>query len=72
MPLGSTHFATGRLMHRNGRWTLRVDGGGEWRLDLGWRHGRRARILAERRVEIDGTRDGFDLLHVTRLSPYET
>ena len=71
MPRGTTHVVVGRLANREGRWSLRVDGGGEWRLDLGWRQGRRARSLAGRRVHLDGIRDGFDLLHVTRLSPLE-
>lgn len=66
MPLGTRHAGVGRLTLRNGRWSPRVEGGGEWGLDLGWRHGGRARALTDRRVEIDGVRDGFDLLQVTR------
>lgn len=71
MPLGTQHDEVGRLNYREGRWSLRLEGGGEWRLDLGLRTWWRARGLAGRRVQVRGTRDGFDLLHVVGLWPVE-
>lgn len=68
MPLGSRHDETGRLNERDGRWSLRLDGGGVWRLDLGWRAWWRARSLVGRRVQVRGVRDGFDLLHVAAVA----
>ena len=64
MPRGTTHVETGRLRETEGRWTLRRDGGGEWRLDLGWRSGARLRAMQGGRVRVRGCRDGFDLLAV--------
>ena len=69
MPLGARHEEVRRLNERDGRWSLRVDGGGEWRLDLGLRAWWRARRLAGRRVRVEGVRDGVDLLHVSRVRP---
>lgn len=67
MPLGMTHDETGRLNERDGRYTLRRDGGGEWRLDLGLFAALKVRRLAGRRVRVRGVRDGFDLLAVHRV-----
>lgn len=52
---------------RAGRWSLRLDDGGEWRLDLSPRARWRARGLAGQRVRISGVREGFDLLYVSQL-----
>lgn len=68
MPLGTKHEETGWLNERDGRWSLRTDGGGEWRLDLGFRVWLRARRLVGRRVRLVGVRDDFDLLAVERIA----
>lgn len=64
MPLGSRHVVTGRLRRTANLWALDVDGGGRWRLD----GGRRLERWEGQRVEIEGIRDGFDLLAVTRVT----
>lgn len=43
---------------------LQRDDGGRWRLDAG----RRADSLLGRRVRVQGTRSGFDLLDVQRIA----
>jgi hypothetical protein len=63
MPRGTTHEETGLLLTDRGQLALARDEGGTWRLDAGWR----ARRLLGRRVRVVGTRDGFDLLAVTRI-----
>lgn len=63
MPRGTRHELTGLLLRQGTTLVLRVDGGGEWRLDApthAWR-------LVGRRVSVTGVRDGFDLLGVGRL-----
>lgn len=67
MPRGTAHDETGWLNERDGRWSLRRDGGGEWRLDLGLLATIKARRLVGRRVRVRGVRDGFDLLAVERI-----
>lgn len=69
MPRGTRHELVGRLNEREGRWSLRPDGGGEWRLDFGLRAWWSARRLAGRRVKLRGVRDGYDLLAVTAIEP---
>lgn len=66
MPLGTRHKVTG-ILHpsQHGLYALEVDGGGVWQLDVGW--GWKARKLAGRRVTVEGTRGGFDLLDVRRI-----
>ena len=63
MPLGTQHSEVGLLLEDRGLIVLRCDDGGTWRveatLDL--------REHIGRRVEINGRRDGFDLLAVERL-----
>lgn len=71
MPRGTMHDETGRLSEQDGRWSLRRDGGGTWRLDLGPLVTLKARRLVGRRVRIFGTRDGFDLLAVERITTPE-
>lgn len=68
MPRGKRHELVGRLREANGRWSLRPDDGGEWRLDVGLLLSWRARRLAGNRVRVIGVRDGFDLLAVERLT----
>ena len=64
MPRGEVFEVFGRLDHRDGRWSLRPDGGGEWRLDLGWKRQHRFVALLGRRTRLVGVRDGYDLLAV--------
>ncbi len=68
MPRGTRHELIGRLREIDGRWSLRPDEGGEWRLDVGLLLSWRARRLAGNRVRVIGVRDGFDLLAVERLT----
>lgn len=46
---------------------LRVQGGGWWRLDFGWRSERKARRLVGQRVRVMGVRDGFNTLAVRTI-----
>ena len=66
MPRGTRHTLNGTLRRTKLGYTLEMDGGGIWRLDLGtmWRVGR----YVDRRVVIEGIRSGFDLLDVDALS----
>ena len=64
MPRGVIVEVVGRLNVDGGRWSLRRDGGGEWRLDLGWRTQRPLLRFIGRRSRVVGVRDGFDLLAV--------
>ena len=50
---------------RPGRWgySLELDGGGVWQLDVAGS----ARRYLGRRVTVEGTRSGFDLLDVHRM-----
>lgn len=63
MPRGARHVETGIL--RPGRWgyALETDGGGTWQLDA---PGSARRYLGKR-VTVEGTRSGFDLLDVHRI-----
>lgn len=60
MPKGARHVETGVL--RPGRWgySLEMDGGGVWQLDMP----RSARRFLGQRVTVEGTRSGFNLLDV--------
>lgn len=60
MPDGSKHHIVGLLVTDRYALVLRMDGGGEWRLDAP----ARARQLVGHRVVVTGVRDGFDLLAV--------
>lgn len=65
MPLGTFHRETGMLLLQRGQPILQMDDGGRWRLDL-------PRLKQDhfgRRVTVEGTRSGFDLLDVHRVSP---
>jgi hypothetical protein len=65
MPKGARHIETGIL--RPGCWgySLHMDGGGIWELDVT----RSPRRLLGQRVTVEGTRAGFNLLNVTRIRP---
>ncbi len=65
MPRGMRHIETGTL--RTGCWgySLHVDGGGIWELDVR----RSPRKLLGTRVIVEGTRAGFNLLDVSRIVP---
>jgi hypothetical protein len=65
MPRGARHIETGIL--RPGRWgySLEMDGGGIWELDVTGS----PRKLLEKRVTVEGTRAGFNLLNVRRVWP---
>ena len=63
LPRGTQHILVGLLVADNrGRLTLRVDGGGEWRLDAG-----DAASFIGLRVRVEGMRSGFDLLDVRHI-----
>ena len=64
MPRGTRHAITGILLDGRVFPILRVDGGGQWRLDLPSKY----RGLIGRRVTVEGTRSGFDLLDVTHIA----
>lgn len=64
MPRGDVVEVFGRLNHRDENWTLRPDGGGEWRLDLGWKRQGPFVALLGLRARLVGVRDGYDLLAV--------
>ena len=65
MPRGARHVETGIL--RPGKWgyALETDGGGMWQLDVAGS----ARRYLGRRVTVEGTRSGFDLLDVHHICP---
>jgi len=68
MPRGTRHVETGIL--RPGKWgySLEVDGGGVWQLDIAGS----ARRYIGQRVTIEGIRSGFDLIDVHRVGPGNT
>lgn len=63
MPRGSHHVLTGILWEGHLLPILRVDDGGEWRLDVSGQH----RQLLGRRVRVEGTRTDFDILWVDNI-----
>jgi len=63
VPRGTEHSLTGLLLESGLYPTLRVDDGGEWRLDIGQRY----RHLLGLRVRVMGRRSGFDMLDVERI-----
>jgi hypothetical protein len=65
MPRGAHYIETGTL--RPGQWgySLHMDGGGIWELDVT----RSPRRLLGQRVTVEGTRAGFNLLDVTHIWP---
>ncbi|MEG8038488.1 DUF5818 domain-containing protein [Sphingomonas sp. LR60] len=65
MPRGTRHVLTGTLRRTRFGHALDMDGGGVWQLDVGWLAAWR---LCGRRVRVEGTRSGFDLLDVRRMT----
>lgn len=65
MSLGSTHHESGLLVSGNLGLFLKCDAGGRWRLDVS----PKAQTLIGRRVTVEATRSGFDLLDVHRIYP---
>lgn len=65
MPRGARHVETGVL--RPGRWgySLEMDGGGVWQLDMP----RPVHRYLGERVTVEGVRSGFDLIDVYRVGP---
>jgi len=65
MPRGTRHVVTGIL--RPGKWgySLEMEGGGVWQLDIA---GSAHRYLGQR-VTVEGVRSGFDLIDVERIVP---
>lgn len=63
MPLGVALSLEGLLLEDGRHLYLRMDDGGGWRIEAGWS----ARKLVGRRVRIEGTRDGFDLVAAKRV-----
>ncbi|HWU94729.1 MAG TPA: DUF5818 domain-containing protein [Sphingomonas sp.] len=65
MPLGVALSLEGFLLDDGRHLYLRMDDGGGWRIEAG----RSARKLLGRRVRVEGTRDGFDLVVAKRVKP---
>jgi len=65
MPRGTKHDGTGLLLREGHELVLQRDDGGRWRLDAG----RNAFDLLGRRVRVQGTRSGFDILDVRSIEP---
>ncbi|WP_394440577.1 DUF5818 domain-containing protein [Sphingobium naphthae] len=65
MPRGSQYELTGILLENGLYPVLRMEDGGEWRLDISGRH----HHLLGRRVRVSGTRSEFDMLDVKRIEP---
>jgi len=63
VPLGSWHVETGQLLRRNRGLVLRLDDGGEWRLEA---PSSALRYLGKR-VRVEGVRDAFDLIAAKRI-----
>jgi len=63
MPRGTQHVLTGTLCWTRRGYALRMDDGGQWRLDL---PGPADRHI-DRRVTLERIRSGFDLLDVHRI-----
>jgi len=64
MPRGTRHELEGLLLAGHVYPVLRIDGGGQWRLDLPSRYHK----LIRRRVRVTGTRSEFDMLDVTTVA----
>lgn len=64
MSRGSRHDLIGLVLQDGKRTILRVEDGGEWHLDPDRSFSR----YLGRRVSVRGTREGFDLLSVDKIS----
>lgn len=65
MPRGTRHELTGVLLGGGFHPVLRVQDGGEWRLDMSQSY----RHLMGLRVRVVGIRENFDLLAVEEIGP---
>lgn len=65
MPRGTNHEETGILLKAGVYPVLRMDSGGQWRLDPSCRY----RYLVGQRVRVFGTRADYDVLDVKRIEP---
>jgi hypothetical protein len=65
MPRGGRVELSGLLLADGRNLVLRMDDGGEWRLEVTRNYPK----LLGRRVTVTGTRDGFDLIAVSRIDP---
>jgi len=65
MPLGTYHEETGTLRWTKLGYALETDGGGVWQLELSWTC--RASAKVNRRVTVEGIRNGFDMLAIKSL-----
>lgn len=65
MPRGTRHTLAGTLRWTRLGYSLEIEGGGAWRLDISpfWR----VRRYIDRRITVEGIRSGFDLLDVYAL-----
>lgn len=63
MPRGSLHTETGLLLEEQHWLVLRLDSGGQWRIDLD----RHVSGYVGRRVIVEGVRSGFDWLTVRTI-----
>jgi hypothetical protein len=63
MPRGSIHHETGLLLEAEGWLVLRLDDGGEWRIDPD----RPSCGYVGRRVAVEGVRSGFDWLTIRSI-----
>jgi len=63
LPRGTRHTLTGLLLRNGPQFVLRIDDGGEWRLDSF----RGLQRYCGQRVSVSGVRDGFDLLSVEKI-----
>jgi hypothetical protein len=65
MSKGERLVLDGLLLTDRGRLILHMKDGGEWRLETTRGYAK----LIGKRVSVTGTRDGFDLLAVSRIDP---
>jgi hypothetical protein len=65
MARGERLVLSGLLLADCSQLVLRMDDGGQWRLESIRLHGK----LLGKRVTVAGTRDGFDLIAVSRIDP---
>ena len=65
MPRGADHEETGILLEDRVYPVLRMNGGGQWRLDPSCRY----RHMIGQHVRVFGTRADFDVLDAKRIEP---
>ncbi|MDR2856362.1 MAG: DUF5818 domain-containing protein [Novosphingobium sp.] len=67
MPRGTRHVITGILRPGPLGYSLEMNDGGIWQLDVSGS----AHSYLGRKVRVEGTRAGFDLIDVHRIEPAE-